>query len=127
MKSVLLLGMLTFWWAGYAIADGNALLKQCQSAQQLIDGNQISSTYDAGECIGTLQATVDTLEIARHTFSNDKNKPLAPLICWPSNKVIPKTQGLRIVIKYLEQHPQELHLNGSTLAVLALAGAFPCK
>jgi hypothetical protein len=127
MIRLLFLALIPCFFAGYVAADGNQLLEQCQSAQRLIDGVPTSNIVDAGECIGTLQGTVDTLEISRHTFSNDKTKPLPPLICWPSQAVVPRAQSIRIVVQYLQQHPGDLHMNGSTLAILALADAFPCN
>ena len=33
----------------------------------------------------------------------------------------------KMVIKYLEGHPEDLHQHGTTLTVLALKQAFPCK
>jgi len=36
-------------------------------------------------------------------------------------------QAIRVVIRDLEAHPEQLHLDFVTLAVVALHGAWPCK
>jgi hypothetical protein len=49
------------------------------------------------------------------------------LICLPKEK--PQTVGqlARIVVKYLEDNPKQLHEPAASLATVALSKAFPCK
>ena len=44
--------------------------------------------------------------------------------CPPSG--ITGSQVRMIIVKYLENHPERLHVDGGTLAVEALFAAFPC-
>jgi hypothetical protein len=46
-------------------------------------------------------------------------------ICPPSNATV--AQYARITVKYLEEHPEQLHMDGVNLSIMALQTAFPCK
>jgi hypothetical protein len=46
-------------------------------------------------------------------------------ICEP-NDVTNGQEGL-IVLKYLRDHPEELHLKAAALVIKAMGKAFPCK
>jgi hypothetical protein len=49
--------------------------------------------------------------------------PRAPL-CIP--KGVTTEQGRRVVVKYLQEHPEELQNRGNVLTYLAFIKAFPC-
>ena len=40
---------------------------------------------------------------------------------------IPPVQGLRVVVLYMERHPELLHLDFKVLALRALQEAWPCR
>jgi len=44
-----------------------------------------------------------------------------------NKEVLTPKQAARIVVKYLKEHPGDLHANGVILTVAALKEAFPCK
>ena len=46
-------------------------------------------------------------------------------ICQPDG--VTRSQNADVFVKYLNNHPGELHLGGAELVVLALSEAFPCK
>ena len=48
-----------------------------------------------------------------------------PLFCVPAGTAVGEYS--RVVVKYLESHPEDLHKNAGPLALRALQGAFPCE
>jgi hypothetical protein len=96
-------------------ANGNDLLKWCQGVDS--DNAKVQSGFGAGYCIGTM-STVNTLV-------NYINSGLSLEMCPPPE--ITNGQMAKIVIKYLQQNPEVLHLEATALTVSALRTAYPCK
>lgn len=107
------------------MANGSELLGQCQDLLRVYDGSSAKDLSAAGQCLGKLDGTIAGLEVARGFYMDDVKQPLRPIICWPKY-VVTKDQSLRIVVKYLKEHPENLHLGDSTLITVALIYAFPC-
>lgn len=107
------------------MAKGSTLLQQCQQTLIIFDGGKSSSTNDAAECLGLISGTLDGLEIARVIYSDVAKQELPDLYCSPEQGVT-KDQSVRIVVKYLKDHPESLHKAESTLIILAYIDAFPC-
>lgn len=128
MKATLstFIALLACCWGGSAMANGSNLLQQCQQTLIIFDGGKSASTSDAAQCLGRLDGTVDGLEIARSTYSTLGKKQLPDLFCWP-DQLVTKDQTVRIVVKYLKEHPESLHMGESALVILALIDAFPCQ
>jgi len=104
--------------------DGNALLNTCQSVEkaELSDSDAISLQF----CYGYIQGVIDDDDIWQGLMSSDKNqKHSHGKICLP-NEGIFYTQLARIVVKYLKEHPEQLHWTGSVLVHNALLAAFRC-
>jgi hypothetical protein len=63
-----------------------------------------------------------------HTVYDDNDKDSRPvaasLTCLPDG--VSYDQIVRVVVKYLQSHPERLHRRGKGLAVEALSAAFPC-
>jgi hypothetical protein len=116
--------LLSCCWTLPAFADGNQLLEDCQESIHLADGGKVRSYLEAGRCNGIIQGTIDALELAQEFYSDQAKMKLPPVLCFPAQPV-PRIQGIRIVVKYLKDHPGDLHLNDSTLVTVALIGAFP--
>jgi anti-sigma regulatory factor (Ser/Thr protein kinase) len=55
-----------------------------------------------------------------------KEKPTLLQFCVPDSG-IPVIQAMRVVVKYLKEHPEQLHEDGMGLTVAALKDSFPCK
>lgn len=93
--------------------DGNYLLVSCAiSVRQLNDPTQEQTIDDAwrnGLCSGL---------VAGIMFAS-------PSVCHAPGVTV--GQGIRVVEKYLQDHPEELHLKGTRLANEGLTQAFPCK
>ncbi|HUW38609.1 MAG TPA: Rap1a/Tai family immunity protein [Rhodocyclaceae bacterium] len=128
MKSILriLVVALTFAGSRGAVAasfdgfGGNALLEDCTSAERLVD-HQPSSHFEATYCLAFIEGVRNTMIVL--------DWALAPGMrtCWPGPKGISNGQAMRIVLKYLRQHPEKLQLPKVELAIAALHEAYPCR
>jgi hypothetical protein len=87
--------------AGYFVT-GSMLLDYCQKTD-----SPASQTFCSGYVAGISDALDD------HFF------------CGPSEGQL--SQSKKVVIKYLNEHPEILHKSASGLAIDALKAAFPCK
>lgn len=107
------------------MANGSKLLQQCQETLVIFNGGTSQNPSDAAQCLGTINGTVDGLYIANRIYSDQLKKELPPVICWP-DATVTKDQSVRIVVKYLREHPENLHMGDSLLITLGLVSAFPC-
>lgn len=96
--------------------DGNGLLLQCQALIRSME-SQGPDTYDSGHCMGVVQAVTDMLVL----YQNQLPKKF----CVPHD--ITYGQGVRIVVKYLQDHPSLLNNHDSVLVLSAYNDAFGCK
>lgn len=71
-------------------------------------------------CAAYISGMVDATRIL-----GDVN-PDGRLICYPQEG-ISNDQAMRIVVKWLEDHPQSLHESARMSTMIALADAFPCE
>ncbi|HBT55629.1 Rap1a/Tai family immunity protein [Halopseudomonas aestusnigri] len=106
---------------GSAVADGNKLLDQCQTAVQIMDGQNNFNNIEAvklGQCLGFAAGVKNTLMIM--------SVPSPVKICWPEEGVS-NGQAARILHKYLKDNPQKLHEDETLLAMLSMSEAFACN
>ena len=99
------------------VATGNELLQWCKN---VLSNNEAESTsYTAGYCTAVVITVGDLVKSI--------NRDLGPKlqICVPSG--VSNGQMVRILVKYLEANPEKLHINATTLTILATQQAFPCK
>lgn len=93
-------------------SDGNQLLDGCRvTINEMDDLDSAPTAFDAyrsGQCIGLIDGV---------TYAS-------PTVC-PGNR-IRNSQLYRVVYKYLQDHPDELHLRDALLVRKALTEAFPC-
>ncbi len=94
--------------------SGEVLLKHCQAALQ----ESVPQSFEAGVCIGILQ----TLRYIQPLLDPKYGKAG---YCLPEG--LPYEQAVRVVVTYLQSHPERQQEEGSTLALDALHQAFPCK
>ncbi|MGF6199798.1 Rap1a/Tai family immunity protein [Pseudomonas laurylsulfatiphila] len=99
--------------------DGNELIKQCADGVKAANGATLNSYSDATFCLGLTQGVRHTMRLV-----NEKLPPQYQT-CFPSG--ITNGQGMRIVLKYLQDHPDRLHEQDSDLVYLAYKTAYPCK
>ncbi len=118
MKRTITALAILFVIAGQAVcyADGNKLLSQCNAA---LSEPQRINFLDAGYCMGFLNGLTTTTSIMTKVFN------ISRPFCMPNN--VTTGQSVRIVVKYLKDHPESLHEDEGFLAMLAFIEAFPCK
>jgi len=108
------LAVLCVTTGAYAIEtrqDGNDLLERCEG----ITKSPVIDSYDSGWCLGFITG-MTTMGLST---------PDSPFhICSPKDFTL--GQGARIIVKYLKDHPAELHYQDALLAMWALQEAFPC-
>ena len=108
------------------VHDGNDLLQKCNNVIKIYeDGVEESETTEnmlagASFCSGMMQGMTNTI-IFLDTFQVTQS-----IVCLPENG-ISNGQAAKVVIKYLNEHPEQLHVADSGLAFLALMDAFPCN
>jgi len=92
---------------------GSWLLVSCQATlKQPDDPSSHQNLYEAyrdGFCRGIVEGVSNA----------------SPKVCPEDNATY--GQEVRVVVKYLQDHPEELHLRNSTLVEKALAKVFPCR
>ncbi len=111
----------------FASPTGNDVLTSCQEAAAFADNNEgfVAKGFNIGWCAGWVQAAIELtgLNEAWREISTAKNSPTD--FCTPEG--VTPAQGIRIVVKYLRDHPEHLHEDGMALTVASLSAAFPCK
>ena len=90
--------------------DAYKLRKVCSEAsrQDRVTGGYAG--YPSGYCIGYIVAIVDMFENS---------------VCWP-RETVKNGQLVDVVIKWLNDHPESLHLPASHAITKAMQQAFPC-
>jgi hypothetical protein len=108
--------------SGSAMAvDGNQLLGWCKGALRTTDGTDKGTpTFGTGYCMATVSSVMDIV------YGIGDELPPKYRACPPSGG-ISYAQGIRIVVKYLEDNPKTLHHEGTVLTMAALRAAYPCK
>ncbi|MCJ1886089.1 hypothetical protein LNN38_14640 [Pseudomonas sp. LA21] len=98
--------------------DGNHLLSVCHDYVAAMDGKgKLNSPFDRGYCAGMIHGTLDmAASTSDSTFR----------VCLPPSSVT-TSQATRVVVKYLESNPEQLHLRDTELVIMAFQNAFPCK
>jgi hypothetical protein len=54
-----------------------------------------------------------------------KDKAVGTLICWPEGATQP--QAVKVIEKYMADHPETLHFSVHDISIMALYDAFPCS
>lgn len=118
-KYIALIFILLLPSTSYAVGTGNELLKDCSTAVKLLAGDNVTTGFGAGYCMGVIAGASDALIVA---WQKDGGKRY---FCRPENAN--NAQLVRVVTKYLKDNPDKLHLSDIALIFLALEKAFPCK
>jgi hypothetical protein len=113
IAAALLLIMPTLGKTENASHDGNYLLRSCQiTVRMLNDPHSRLDIYESwrdGRCRGLVEGVSDA----------------SPEVC--ADESVTLQQEYRVVLKFLEDHPEKLNMRDSALVRDALAQAFPCK
>ena len=74
---------------------------------------------DIGRCMGLIQGVRNTAFIYQEMFKESK------ITCVPNN--VDNVQVARIIVKYLNENPEQLHKDDALVAIFALQKTFPCN
>lgn len=109
------------------LATGNNVLKDCQTAVRFADNNgaPVSEHFHSGWCVGWISAALELTKLHNVWTDFIGQKPALLQFCLPVSG-IPVIQAVRIVVKYLKEHPEQLHEDGMSLTIAALKNDFPC-
>jgi hypothetical protein len=98
--------------------SGNDILQDCaeyDTAKNKQSGS-VQEAYDTGSCFGYIAGAAD--------YARDV--PVIPGLCVKLPRGATYNQIVAVVIKWLKDHPQELHQSGHFLVYRALFEAWPC-
>ena len=107
--TLLILGLALLSPAFAEDESGNAMYPSCKG---LVDGKW--TTRREAQCAGVITATLAMAKLGEIATS-----------CPPTG--VTHKQAQRVVVHYLDQHPERLHLPLSELASEALSKAWPCS
>jgi hypothetical protein len=93
------------------ILSGNTFLAGCKD--NLTNSKQAS--FSVGICAGSVSTMLFVARGRRQDAS----------ICPPVNATV--EQGIRVLVQYLESHPQNLHENFQGLLLRSFQAAWPCS
>ena len=102
--------------------DGNEVLQQCSALVKTADGGNSTSDDLIGTayCAGLMMGITSTMTVWNTTR---EKAGMVKFWCPPA---ITGPQAARVVIKYMNEHPADLHQTGAYLAMSALQDAYPC-
>jgi hypothetical protein len=105
--------------------DGTELLKSCARFSTPAPNGKLdeSAAIEAIGCSSLVRGVMETLLIWETTDSKRDAISLHGCI----SAEIGNYQAIRVVTKYLNDHPEKLHLGDTVLIRLALTNGFPCK
>lgn len=105
---------------------GNDLLRQCNEMMKILDNSNPPPGVDAGEamyCVGYVGGAADFATVGEvwNRVHDYKDAPF----CVPVEAE--RGQLVRVVVRYMNDHPEELHKDKVVLVMGAFSAAFPCK
>jgi hypothetical protein len=98
--------------------DGNGLLARCTTVIDPSDQTDRLAFADAASCFAFIRGFLNGHTAAVKLGSAE------PLICAPGKLSV--LEARRVVVEYLEDHPEKLHEPDGVLVYYALREAFPC-
>ena len=129
-RTILLFILLTITHSGVYAGNGSHLLVDCQSGVKLLNGLPGSKEDHEGwaYCAGLVNGVMAKMVIDANSLPPAEARIFGICNPNPSDKgmFIPTDQSIRVVLKYLEEHPEKLHELDANLAINALIRAFPC-
>jgi len=104
-----------------ATPTGTDLVNACGAAVRALDGTQLSAneSEQALWCGAYMSGLVDGFGVSPPGVNGRQ------VLCLPEQG-IDNGQAIRIVTKWLREHPEHLHESGRMEAMIALTKAFPC-
>lgn len=105
--------------------SGNAFVRTCSGIDRDDkDKTNVELEKDVA-CVGYISGLTDGAT-AEHAFAHSEtHKSVPEPYCLPAK--VEYGQLIRIVLKYINDHPETAHMRTPPLAVLAWQKAFPCR
>lgn len=129
IQMIRIICILFFFFLNNAEASGwtgNHLLTNCSAFVSVLNGDKGRDNVDrTGLCIGYLNGIRDGVILMNTLASNQHRKNDYYAICFPNN--VSMGQSARILVKFLQERPEDLHIDAGALYYAALLNAFPCK
>jgi hypothetical protein len=100
---------------------GNDMQKYCKAEIYSQDNQKykdMQGTVDGSMCLAYLTGVQETHD----SFSQDLMKKV---FCIPNG--VSTAQKIRVVLKYMELHPEKLHISAEYHVIKAFMEAFPCN
>lgn len=105
-----------------AAVTGAELLTRCEASEKSMDGGKLTNdeVLDAMWCNGYLSGLLDGFSVGDFKIGDEK------AVC-PPEEGLTRAQALKIVTRWLREHPDASQKSGRRGALLALANTYPCK
>lgn len=105
---------------GWYGIDGNDLLTKCKAAVDAMDGRGVSDKgmTVAPECLAFVGGFLDGIG------ASEKGDP-QHILCFPEG--VKLGQAVRVVERWLDEHPEKLHQTASACLFQALHSTFGCR
>ena len=102
-------------------ADGHALLAECGDVVTFVETG-VSNDFSVGGsyCLGMVNGMLNLNTIYQAQPGR------RPLFCVPSTPTITNAEAARVVVNYLNAHPEQLHQDQASLMFFAFEQAWPC-
>ena len=109
---------------------GNDLAKNCKFLFAELNGSKpttlsASEEIDTGYCEGFLEGVIDEEQSLAQSLRWVETESTSGHFCLPENST--QEQLLRLLKKWMDKHPEQLHKSGEFVIHEALAEVFPCK
>jgi hypothetical protein len=99
--------------------NGKDVLAFCIEDLRVIDSDESANIEKSSECMGYIAASFDMYELMTFVSKTPRT------ICIQHGQVF-LGQIVRVFVKYLKEHPNDLHKPAALLFWKALSEAFPC-
>ena len=105
--------------------SGNAFVRVCSAIDKKAEEETHVDVEHAVACIGYVEGVVQGIsEEVNYVHAKTDKEPPRPF-CLPDGTE--NGQLIRVVLKYIGDHPEKAHYSSALLIGLALMDAFPCK
>lgn len=100
------------------------LYRNCKEALKVSESSTIppgTNMLRVGLCLGLIEGVKNTIAVLQTGLPAGKAQ-----VCWKESGMS-NIQGAKIIIKYLDDHPNQLSENQTAVTMYAFKEAFPCK
>ena len=102
--------------------DGNALSEECAVALRTAEHPDVMDGLNTGVCFGLVDGIRETLTLWNTVDSQHNEAKFHG--CIPTEVTV--EEAVKVVMKYLNDNPTQLHHRDAFLIAIALAKGYPC-